>query len=184
MFSARFKKIQHFDPKLLRAAVYGANDGIVTTFAVVAGVAGAGLSHNVVIVLGLANMIADGLSMGLSDFLGERSEQRMRKHLKQKYHKKRLWHSGLVTFLAFVAAGIFPLIPYLSGYVGVAFPQEMRFYVSIVATAFILFLAGSLRTFFISGYWLRNGLEMLSVGAVAAIAAYSIGMLIDWLLIG
>lgn len=168
-----------FNPKLLRAAVYGANDGIVTTFAVVAGVAGAGLPHTIVIVLGLANMIADGMSMGLSDYLGERSEQRMRKQLKGKYEKEDLWHSGLVTFIAFVIAGFFPLIPYLTGFVGVEIPEDNRFFLAILATAFVLFLAGSLRTIVISGSWIRNGLEMLSIGMLAAAASYSIGWLID-----
>jgi VIT1/CCC1 family predicted Fe2+/Mn2+ transporter len=67
---------------LLKAAVYGANDGIITTFAVVAGVAGAGLSPSIVLILGIANLIADGLSMGIGDYLGERSE---RKHKKYQY---------------------------------------------------------------------------------------------------
>ena len=67
---------------LLKAAVYGANDGIITTFAVVAGVAGAGLSPSVVLILGISNIIADGLSMGIGDYLGERSERR---HLKYQY---------------------------------------------------------------------------------------------------
>lgn len=71
-----------FDNGLLKAAVYGANDGIVTTFAVVAGVAGAGLAPSVILILGIANMIADGLSMGVGDYLGERSERR---HLQQQY---------------------------------------------------------------------------------------------------
>lgn len=65
-----------FNTGLLKAAVFGANDGIVTTFAVVAGVAGAGLSPNIVLVMGIANLIADGISMGLGDYLGERSERR------------------------------------------------------------------------------------------------------------
>lgn len=69
-----------FDTGLLKAAVFGANDGIITTFAVVAGVAGANLSAQVVLILGIANMVADAISMGLGDFLGERSEQRHRKH--------------------------------------------------------------------------------------------------------
>lgn len=60
----------------LKSAVYGANDGIVTTFAVVAGVAGAQLSSSVVLILGIANMVADGISMGLSNYLGERSQRR------------------------------------------------------------------------------------------------------------
>lgn len=55
--------------------VYGANDGIVTTFAVVAGAAGASLSPGVIIILGLANLLADGFSMGASNFLSLRSER-------------------------------------------------------------------------------------------------------------
>ncbi len=55
--------------------IYGANDGIITTFAVVAGVAGASLSAHVVIVLGIANLLADGFSMAASNYLGKRSEE-------------------------------------------------------------------------------------------------------------
>lgn len=55
--------------------VYGANDGIVTTFAVVSGVNGAGLSPSVVVIMGLANVLADGLSMGLGNFLSSRSKR-------------------------------------------------------------------------------------------------------------
>ncbi len=60
----------------LRAAVYGANDGIVTTFAVVAGAAGAQLGVRVILILGIANMAADGLSMALGDYLGSFAEMR------------------------------------------------------------------------------------------------------------
>ncbi len=59
----------------IKDMVYGANDGIVTTFAVVAGVAGANLSPTVVIVLGFANLLADGFSMALGNYLGTKSEQ-------------------------------------------------------------------------------------------------------------
>ncbi len=55
--------------------VYGAHDGIVTTFAVVAGTAGAGLSTGIVIILGIANLLADGVSMGAGSFLSVRSER-------------------------------------------------------------------------------------------------------------
>ncbi len=61
----------------LRDFIYGAIDGSVTTFAVVAGVAGAGLSAGIVIVLGFANLIADGFSMAVSNFLASRAEQQV-----------------------------------------------------------------------------------------------------------
>lgn len=58
----------------LRDFIYGGIDGAVTTFAVVAGVAGAGLSATVVIILGMANLIADGFSMAVSNYAATRAE--------------------------------------------------------------------------------------------------------------
>lgn len=59
----------------LRDFVYGAIDGAVTTLAVVSGVAGAQLSSGVVIILGVANLIADGFSMAASNYLGTQAER-------------------------------------------------------------------------------------------------------------
>ncbi|MEK7599275.1 MAG: VIT1/CCC1 transporter family protein [Patescibacteria group bacterium] len=55
--------------------VYGANDGIVTAFAVVAGVAGASLSPATIIILGAANLLADGFSMAISSYLASESSR-------------------------------------------------------------------------------------------------------------
>lgn len=62
-------------PSYLRDFVYGAIDGAVTTFAVVAGVQGAGLDPSIVLILGGANLVADGFSMAASNFLGSRVQQ-------------------------------------------------------------------------------------------------------------
>ena len=56
-------------------AVLGATDGIVTTFAVVAGATGAYLSPGIVLIMGFANLLADGLSMAIGNYLGARSQQ-------------------------------------------------------------------------------------------------------------
>jgi vacuolar iron transporter family protein len=58
----------------LRDWIYGGIDGSVTTLAVVTGVAGAQLSHWVILVLGLANLFADGFSMAASNYLGTKAE--------------------------------------------------------------------------------------------------------------
>lgn len=57
----------------LEAFVYGATDGAVTTFAVVAGVIGASLSPSIVLILGFANLLADGLSMAVGNYLSAKS---------------------------------------------------------------------------------------------------------------
>ena len=55
--------------------VYGGLDGIVTTFAVVSGVAGADLSARIILILGIGNLIADGFSMGTGNYLSTKSER-------------------------------------------------------------------------------------------------------------
>lgn len=54
----------------LRDAVLGGIDGCVTTFSVVAGSAGAGIGSQVIVVLGIANLLADGFSMAVSNYSG------------------------------------------------------------------------------------------------------------------
>jgi len=58
----------------LKDSIFGAIDGAVTTFAVVSSVAGAGLPAGLVIILGAANLFADGFSMASGNFLGTRAE--------------------------------------------------------------------------------------------------------------
>lgn len=63
----------------LKDLVYGSIDGAITTFAVVAGVMGAGLPGSVILILGFANLLADGFSMAVSNYLGTRAELQMRR---------------------------------------------------------------------------------------------------------
>lgn len=166
-----------FDPRLLRAAVYGANDGIITTFAVVAGVAGAGLSTKIVLIMGVSNLIADGIAMGLGDYLGEKSEQDMEKGALGKRARGGVWHTGLVTFIAFGVAGLAPLLPYVFA---TSFGVSLSlFNASLLCTAGALFVVGSLRSVFTYRAWWKSGLEMLAVGALAATAAYVLGSVIE-----
>ena len=71
-----FATEQHQQEKgrYLKSIVYGGLDGIITTFAVVAGVKGATLSLAIVLILGIANLLADGMSMGIGDYLSSKSE--------------------------------------------------------------------------------------------------------------
>lgn len=61
--------------KYIGQAVYGASDGIVTTFAAISGIAGANLNPKIAIIVGLANLFADGISMAIGDYLSEKSER-------------------------------------------------------------------------------------------------------------
>lgn len=60
-------------PNYVRDFVYGGIDGAITTFAIVAGVVGASLSSSVILILGLANLLADGFSMAASNYSGTKT---------------------------------------------------------------------------------------------------------------
>ncbi|MBT8229160.1 MAG: VIT1/CCC1 transporter family protein, partial [Bacteroidia bacterium] len=67
--------------------VYGGIDGCVTTFAVVAGAVGAGLDSIIIIILGFANLLADGFAMSIGAYLSAKSESDNFK----KYKEKEYW---------------------------------------------------------------------------------------------
>ncbi len=213
----------------VRDVVYSANDGIITTFAVVAGVAGAGLSPNIILILGFANLCADGLSMAIGNYLGTKSEleynenerkmeeweiehipEEEQKEIREIYAKKgfkgtdldiavrvitsnkEIWvremmvdelgilpdddtsplKNGSATFIAFIIAGLLPLLPYVFG-------SGSAWGLSIFMTGFALFLVGSVRTWITGKKWFVGGVEMLLVGAIAAVVAYSVGNAIE-----
>ncbi|MFH0927416.1 MAG: VIT1/CCC1 transporter family protein [Candidatus Micrarchaeota archaeon] len=59
----------------LKSAIYGGLDGTITTFAVVAGVTGAALSPGIILIMGFANLIGDGISMAVGDYLSTKAER-------------------------------------------------------------------------------------------------------------
>jgi VIT1/CCC1 family predicted Fe2+/Mn2+ transporter len=163
----------------IRDLVYGANDGVITTFAVVAGVTGGTLEPIAVLVLGAANLLADGLSMGVGNYLGIRSEERVREELQLPEQEAFPARHGMATFVAFVAAGAVPLVPYVIA--GVA---ANRFLWSTVLSLAVLFFVGAARSRVGTGTWVTNGLEMLGLGVVVGAAAYAAGAIVSGLVRG
>lgn len=71
----------------LRDFIYGGIDGAVTTFAIVAGVEGASLSTGVILILGAANLFADGFSMAVSNFLGTKADRQLLQRARRTEHE-------------------------------------------------------------------------------------------------
>ena len=151
----------HFLPDL----VYGANDGIITTFAVVSGVVGASLANSVIVILGLANLVADGLSMGASNYLARRSTR-----VEELVDRSEAARHGLATTAGFVAAGVLPLAAYL-----LPFSEGIRFPLAVGIAVAALFAVGAARTLVTRRGLLRSGMEMLVVGSAAGGLAYAVG---------
>jgi vacuolar iron transporter family protein len=208
----------------LRDSVYGAIDGTVTTFAIVAGVVGANLSTTIILVLGLANVLADGFSMAAANYSGTKAElddalrlrQVEERHIRETpdgereelrqilaakgldgavleaatdaiSRNRKSWvdimlvdeyglapvdphpmRAALATFVAFVAAGLVPLLPFLLA-VGDAFAW------SAVLTGGVFLGIGALKSRWSLAPWWRSGLETLAIGGTAAAIAYGVG---------
>lgn len=210
----------------LRDMVYGAIDGTVTTFAIVAGVQGAGLPTSVVIVLGIANVLADGFSMAASNYSGIKAElddrrriraveerhirdvpEGEREELRQILRLKGLggtvldaatvqiaadrekWigammtdeyglspaqphpmSAAIATFVAFLLAGIVPLLPYLLG-------GANAFVWATGMTGVTFFAIGTAKSRWSLAPWWRSGFETLAIGGTAAAIAFGVGSL-------
>jgi VIT1/CCC1 family predicted Fe2+/Mn2+ transporter len=132
----------------------------------VSGVIGADLSRSIILILGFANLFANGISMGASNYLARRSDA----ELEEPVSREEALRHGSATVLAFVVAGVVPLLAYL-----LPLPPDGRFAAAIALTAAALFLVGAARSLVTGLSAFRSGLEMLLVGSLAALAAYLIG---------
>jgi len=157
----------------LKDLVYGANDGIITTFAVVAGVAGAQLDARIVLILGFANLLADGFSMGASNFLSIRSDEAVRRSSGRAVLEPFPGRHSLATFAAFVVAGCVPLLSYVVAH------TASPFLAAVVLTLATLFVVGASRSLVTGQRWWWTGLEMLGVGSAAAGVAYGVGAFVE-----
>ena len=152
----------------LRDLVYGANDGIITTLAVVAGASGAQLPARVGIILGLANLVADGLSMGASNYLGMKSE--IERDRGDVARENPVAHGG-ATALAFAVAGAIPLAAY-----ALPFPLLAS---AAILSGVALFAVGAARAAWTGKSRAWSGIEMLLIGGFAGAAAFGVGALVE-----
>lgn len=163
--------------KYLPQFVYGGIDGIVTTFAVVAGSMGAGLSTRTIIILGFANLFADGFSMSVGSYLSKETELDLAKN----NNKKEALREAIATFISFLSIGFIPMILFI-----LPFSQSLSNNVKFIVTAIFTFIAfifiGFLKSK-ISNKTVRKGiLETVSLGTIAAFLAYFAGVILENLL--
>lgn len=178
------QKIQSHFQKYLWEFVYGGIDGAVTTFAVVAWAMWAGLPTKIILILGFANLFADGFSMSIWAYLSSKSErqQSLKNGEETSDYKLPLW-IGIATFISFFLIGFIPLLIYVID----------AFFISLSLN---LFLSASLLTFcaFALIWYLKSLvtgqskiisiLETLALWALAAWVAYYVGFFLEKVISG
>lgn len=212
--------------KYIRSIIFGFNDGTVSNLALVAGLSGAMLGNQVVILGGLADMIAGAISMGLGNYIATKSQVEFYRHEYQRekeeiitmptlekkeiediYRKKgfkgkelamvvkritsnkKRWLNvmmeeeigmtkkgienpiavGFMTFGAFLLAAAIPVIPFF------VLPVKQALVLASVTCMSLLFAVGVAKTHYTGRDWLRSGIEMVIIGALATLASYYLG---------
>lgn len=170
------KEVKREERRYLPEFVYGAIDGSVTTFAVVAGAIGGGLNSMAILVLGFANLFADGFSVATSNYLSAKSVLELKNRHIIGNGKKPI-NSAIATFFSFLVVGLIPLLSFLvSALFGVL--DDAKFIYSIILTGVALFIVGMIKGEIVKKHPLRSAIETLAIGSVAAIIAYLVGYLL------
>lgn len=159
----------NYKEKYLPEFIYGGIDGVVTTFAIVAGVVGAGLNPGIILILGFSNVLADGFSMASSNFLSARAEQRLGGN-----NTKKPFKTASVTFISFVLLGTAPLIAFLLQFLFGWF-QGDQFLVSCILTSAAFVVIGFIKGGITGQNRIRASFETLLIGGIAALVSYFVG---------
>ena len=171
-----------FGGNALRAAVLGANDGLVSNLSLVMGVAGAQLASASILVTGIAGLLAGALSMAMGEWISVQSARELYAHqidverLEIGIDPEELGGSAAVaavsSFVPFTLGAAVPVLPFvfLSGTDATA--------ASVAASAAGLFLLGSAITLLTHRGVVRTGSRQLAIGLAAAAVTFAIGRLV------
>ena len=164
----------HLEYKYLPEIVFGGIDGSVTTFGVVSGVVGASLSSSIVLILGFANLIADGFSMATSDYFSTKTRN------EQGTSRQKPTKTAFATFLAFLVIGLIPLLPFITAFITKSsYVIENQFLYSAILTGLALVIVGSLKGIITGKHPVKSAVETFIIGSVAAALAFVAGYLLS-----
>jgi VIT1/CCC1 family predicted Fe2+/Mn2+ transporter len=213
----------------VRDVIFGANDGLVSILALVAGVYGAITDSHPILIAGIAGAVAGAISMGAGAYLSAKSEKEVtekesdRKGIRRKgtpaeekeklvrFYQARGFSSrdaeavadkvalhveseesytlgeelgltseeswpptkaALFTGLSFAVVSLIPILPF--AFLGVN-PAVIT---AAIASIACLFIVGASKAIFSRKSWVRSGVEMMAIGALASVATYAIGLAI------
>lgn len=151
---------------LLSDFTYGGIDGIITTFAIVAGSVGAGLSPITVFILGLANVLADGFSMGAGRYISAKAELEENKQRDISPMK-----SSIVTFISFIILGLLPLSSFILSYT-LQINNNYMWKIAYILTFIGLFMIGYIKGYVLNKDPIKSAVTTLLIGGIASIIAY------------
>ncbi len=154
--------------------IYGGMDGTITTFAVVAGATWWLLGTEAVLILGFANLIADGVSMSIGNYLSTKAEAAGKKNPNNEAIR-----TATATFVSFIVLGWFPMIPYIVHILRPEITQTDIFIASSIITWLVFILIGWTKAKITKTPLPSSILQTFGLGTVAAVLAYYVGSVLE-----
>ena len=145
---------------ILSEFIYGGMDGIITTAAIIAGILGANISTTYALILGLANLCADGFSMGISNY----------NSLTDLTHKHKIHplFKACATSLSFIFMGAIPLVPFL--FIPVSNEKKMRY--MLMLFSFLSFgIIGLVKGMYTKKYF-KSFIEVVLIGSIGVYISF------------
>jgi len=172
--------------KFLWEFVYGGIDGVITTFAVVAWATGGWLPVKVILILGFANLIADGVSMSVGNYLSTKAEyaRYQKEHGKQKADYIAPVYTATATLVSFIVVWFVPLLIYVLDAIWFDLDTGTLFLRASILTGLAFIGIGIAKTSVAKTPLLQSILETLGLGTIAAFLAYYVGVFLEKLIVG
>ena len=160
----------------IREVIFGVEDGAIGNLGLVVGMAQALAPNSLILLAGLATMIAQAISMSAGNYLSVKSEKeyfevkRKDRNYGKEYSKRQNpLLSSVVMGISVIIGAAIPLSVFL-------FTESREGVIpAILITLLGLFVLGALKTKYTLRHWFRSGMEVLMVGCIAAGAGYVLG---------
>ncbi|MDP2705386.1 MAG: VIT1/CCC1 transporter family protein [Patescibacteria group bacterium] len=150
----------------MRNFIFGAEDSLVSTVGLLAGIAAAGTEKREIVIAGLVLITVEAFSMGIGSYLSERSLS----DSESKDGERKTIVGALIMLLSYALAGFIPLSPYLF------LPIDIASNTSIGATLASLFLLGIISARALKTNVLKNAFRLLFFGGIASLLGIAVGI--------
>lgn len=149
-----------------RSIIFGFQDALVSTTGVIVGVAAGASDKNLVILAGVVTITVEALSMGVGQYMSEKSVHQLDKTGR---HTDNLYVVGALMFMSYLFGGFVPLTPIL------LLQLPLAATVSIISSLMGLFLLGYIKAHFVKINPVKSAIEMLLLGGATTVIGLIVG---------
>jgi VIT1/CCC1 family predicted Fe2+/Mn2+ transporter len=153
----------------IRNFIFGAEDSLVSTVGLLAGIAAGGQNQKDIIMTGVVLILVEGLSMGVGSYLSEYTTEESHATESEAFHTS--WTAALIMFVSYIILGLIPLAPF----VFIADTTNAMI-VSVIASLISLGVLGVISGHFLKTHKVRGMLRMFILGGLAIGVGLVIGL--------